>query len=279
MRVESITLTDKTKININLIDNQADTWLVITHGVSEHHERHLFLEKLFGKKLNYLFYDLRGHGFSSGHPVYVDDFSQYAHDLGELIEYLKVNHGMKKYILFGHSLGGLITSDFMKNTVKQDLYPELVYLSSPPVTAGGPLGKIAQVAPMPLYDFLINLPLSIRIKLLPPGNLSHDPKVNQAAEDDPLSCNGLHTKVAFETMKAARNVFSGPLNLKCPAYISIGTGDKIVSPEAAIDYFTKVEKNFKLKIIKDAFHEIHHETDEYRLPYFEFLKNAIEPVL
>lgn len=279
MKKDYYILRDGIKINIDLIDNKADHWLVITHGVSEHHERHLFLKELFGKKLNYLYYDLRGHGHSTGHPQYVDDFTDYALDLEELLIFLKSEHDMNEYILYGHSMGALVTCDFLKNIAKDNLYPKLVYLSSPPISAGGMLGEIALKAPLALYDFLINLPISIRLKILPGGNLSHDPAVNIAAEEDPLACNGMHTKLSFETMKKAREVYSSAINPRCPAYISIGTGDKIVSPEGAIHYFKNIETNFELKIIEDAYHEIHFETQQYREPFINFIKEAFNKVL
>ena len=279
MKREYFILRDGIKINISIKDNKASKWLIVTHGVSEHHERHLYLEELFGKKLNYFFYDLRGHGHSTGHPQYIDDFSDYALDLEELLKFLKDEYGMIQYLLYGHSMGALITSDFLKNVAKEDFYPELVYLSSPPISAGGKLGEIALKAPIALYDFLINLPLSIRLKILPGGNLSHDPAVNKAAEDDPLACNGMHTKLSFETMKKAREIYSSPINPKCPAFISIGTGDKIVSPEGAINYFKNIETNFELKIIENAYHEIHFETEQYRRPFINFLTAAFEKVI
>lgn len=274
-----IVMPDGIFLQCYLKNNDADHWMIITHGVSEYHQRHLYLKDLFGEKLNYFFYDLRGHGDSSGQKQYIDHFSQYAEDLKEIITYLKECMGAENYLLFAHSLGGLITSDFMKNYVDKAHYPRLVYLSSPPVNASGILGLLAKKAPMPLYSVLVNMPLSFRLKVLAQNNLSHDPKVHEIADADPYCGNGMHTKLSFEAMKKAREVFSTPLNLNCPGFVSIGTGDKIVSPYSLIKYFSTVEKNFKLKVIKDGYHELHHETDDYREPYIQFLEQSVHSVL
>ena len=36
-----------------------------------------------------------------------------------------------------------------------------------------------------------------------------------------------------------------------------------------------VEKVFRLKILKDAYHEIHNEVEKYRKPYFDYLKTVL----
>jgi alpha-beta hydrolase superfamily lysophospholipase len=271
-----ITIDDDIEIHAKIYECGAPLWLVITHGVSEYSERHNFLVDLFSGKFNLFFYYLRGHGLISGKRVYVEDFSDYARDLEAILKYLKSRYRMERFVLYGHSMGGLITSDFIKNFSHKDLYPELVYLSSPPVGIGGPVGKVVNNLPSIAFSTAAQLPLSLRLKgLVVQDKLSHDPQVNEDAKNDPLCAHSLHTKLAIELVKASRMVYQGPLNPNCPAFVSVGTGDEIVCPESLIEYFTHTETNFSLKVIPEAYHEIHFEIERFRKPYFDFMKESI----
>lgn len=271
-----ITLSDEIEIHAKVFECGAPLWLVVTHGVSEYAERHGFLTELFSGKFNIFFYDLRGHGLSSGKRVYIEDFSDYARDLEKILMYLRNRYKMEKFLLYGHSMGGLITSDFIKNFAHRDLYPELIYLSSPPVGIGGAVGKVINQLPSMAFAGAAQLPLSIRLSgLVVQDKLSHDPQVNEDAKNDPLIAKSIHTKLAVELVKASRMVYQDALNPRCPAFVSIGTGDEIVCPDRLIDYFTNTETNFELKVLADAFHEIHFEIERFRKPYFDFIKESI----
>src|SRR5258706_1683052 len=57
-------------------------------------------------------YDLRGHGHSEGRRGFVSRFDEYVDDAASLVRELDENHGFRRHaphVLFGHSLGGLIS--------------------------------------------------------------------------------------------------------------------------------------------------------------------------
>jgi pimeloyl-ACP methyl ester carboxylesterase len=84
-----------------------------------------------------------------------------------------------------------------------------------------------------------------------------------------------HSSFFFEVLKTSREVFSRPLRIECPLFISIGTEDVLVHPKLLINYFTKVEKNAQLKIIEHGYHELHNEIEKYRKPYLNFLRHSL----
>jgi acylglycerol lipase len=183
---------------------------------------------------------------------------------------------MKRFILFGHSLGGLITSDWLQNVATDECYPERAFLSSPPVGAAGLLGPIFGNAPLLLHNALSNLPLSVPLSgMLDLKRLSHDGRVLQSYLADELVQLKIHSHLFFETLKAAREVFSRPLRVRCPLSVSVGTADGLVNAGMLIRYFTEVEKNAKLLTLEGGYHELHNEVDKFRVPYFEFLKSAL----
>ena len=266
-------MRDGVELHSEFSERGGPIWIIATHGIGEHLGRHSYLKELFGHEFNIFQYDLRGHGRSRGERAYIDDFSVFTKDLDEIIYFLKKKYRMKRYILFGHSMGSLITANYMQNTCNSKFYPEKVILSAPPVGFPGALGNIVKFAPFKLIDKLASIPYSANISGLVDLNaLSHDPRVAENYKKDELCSMKYHSKLLLELAKTSLDVFSRPLRIKCTATCIYGTGDKVVSPEAIEHYFTHIDKSFKVKKIVNAKHEIHNEISKYRTKYFDFLK-------
>lgn len=272
----TILTKDNLKLNCRMVENGSPVWIVVTHGLGEHSGRHSHLFKLFSQYFNVCIYDLRGHGNSGGERANVSKFKDFVNDLDDVINYLKDEFDMKRYILLGHSMGGLITSSYMQNKVSESFYPEKVFLSSPAVAASGLLGDFFKMAPLKFNDALASLPVSLKLKgVLDLKKLSHDPRVCTAYIKDPLNSLKIHTHLFFEILAHSRDVFSRPLRVRCDLYVVIGTADVLVNAPACIEYFEKVEKHAKLKIFEGAYHELHNEIERYREPYFKFLEESL----
>jgi alpha-beta hydrolase superfamily lysophospholipase len=266
---------DGTPIKCLVRETGSNKWLIVTHGLGEHLGRHEFFLKLFSQNFNIAIYDLRGHGRSGGRRTWVNDFSEYSKDLNCVIEYLVKHFSLQSYVLFGHSMGGLITADFMQNHVREDLYPEKVFLSSPAVGAPGIMGPVFATAPKIIFEGLTKLPSIPLAKVLNLRKLSHDSRVYESYVKDEFTQLKIHLKLYMEIMKASREVFSRPLRIKCSLYCAIGTEDALVHPKLMIKYFTEVEKNAQLKVFEGGYHELHNEIEKYRKPYLNFLRQSL----
>jgi acylglycerol lipase len=266
---------DGTPLKCLIRETGSNKWLIVTHGLGEHLGRHEFFLKLFSQNFNIAIYDVRGHGRSGGKRAWVENFSDYSKDLECVIQYLQKHFNLTAHILFGHSMGGLITADYMQNHVKDEVYPEKVFLSSPAVGAPGLMGPVFANAPKFLLDSLTKLPTIPVGKVLNLRKLSHDSRVYESYIKDEFTILKIHTKLYLEVMKANREVFSRPLRIKCPLYVSIGTEDVLVHPKLLIKYFTEVEKNAQLKIIDGGYHELHNEIEKFRRPYLNFLRQSL----
>lgn len=266
---------DGTPLKCLIRETGSNKWLIVTHGLGEHLGRHEFFLKLFSQNFNIAIYDLRGHGRSGGKRAWVEDFSDFSKDLSMVLEYLKKHFSLQSYILFGHSMGGLITADFMQNHAKDDLYPEKVFLSSPAVGAPGLMGPVFANAPKLLLEGLTKLPSIPLGKVLDLRKLSHDSRVYENYIKDEFTILKIQTKLYMEIMKASREVFSRPLRVKCPLYCSIGTEDALVHAGLVMKYFTEVEKNAQLKVIEGGYHELHNEIEKYRKPYLNYLRQSL----
>lgn len=266
---------DGTILKCLIRETGSSKWLIVTHGLGEHLERHQYLLKLFSANYNIAIYDLRGHGRSGGKRAWVDSFEDFLKDLQFIIDFLRKDFSMNSYTLFGHSMGGLITAAYLQNMASKDFYPEKVFLSSPAVAGPGLLGQAFSVAPMILFDALVKCPTISLQGVLDLKRLSHDGRVYENYVKDELNQLKIHSKLFFEVLKMGREVFSRPLRAECPLFVSIGSEDALVHPKLLIAYFTKVEKSAQLKIIDGGYHELHNEIEKYRKPYLNFLRKSL----
>lgn len=274
--MEFIKMHDNVELFSRVTDNGHDSWLVAIHGIGEHCERHDYLRELFSHKYNILQFDLRGHGKSTGKKAYVRSFRDYKTDLEEVLNYLKRVHGAEKYVLFGHSMGGLIVAGFVQKYAHDNFYPEKIFLSAPPAGVAGPFGPVVNKVQKKVFETLGSLPYSVQVPgLVELSNLSHDPQVKENYLDDPLNLPSLHSRLIFEMIKSSKSVFSEDLNLKCPGFCAVGTGDKIVDVQTLKNYFYEHEKKMELKVFPGAFHEMHNEIEKYREPYFKYLMECL----
>jgi len=280
MEHKFLKMKDGVELSVKIKENGSPVWIIVTHGVGEHLERHKYMVDLFGHDFNIFQYDLRGHGRSTGRRAYVEDFSLFMEDLREIIRFLTQKYRMQRYALFGHSMGALITCSFIQNFVEDDFYPERLVVNAPPCAAPGLLGDFFNLLPSTVHQSLCKLPMTVPLGGLVDLNfLSHDPRVKDEYIKDNLNSLKLESKLLLEIVKTSQSTFSRPLRSKCLNFVSIGELDKVVNYPALIKYFNEIDKSFKLTVINGAYHEIHNEIEKYRKPYFDYLKSTFNEML
>lgn len=273
-------MRDGAELYVQIKESGSPVWIVATHGIGEHMDRHKYIPELFSHDFNIFQYDLRGHGRSTGRRAHIKDFALFMEDLREIIRFLEEKYRMNRYILFGHSMGALINCAFMQNYVEDERYPERFVVNAPPCGAHGLLGKILKLLPPALFQGASDIPYSIPVPgLVDLENLSHDPRTKEDYINDPLNSMKLESKLIFELMKTSQATFARPIRSKCASYATVGSSDRVIGAADVIDYFTNVDKSFNLKIIDGAYHEIHNEIEKYRKPYFDHLKTVFGEVL
>ena len=275
MHEHLLAMRDGHKLRLASSDNNKDIWLIATHGLGEHGDRHGHLHKVFASSFNTVTYDLRGHGRSEGKSAYIDNFFTYIEDLQEILIHLREKHKMVKFVLFGHSMGGVIVCGYIKSLAHKDMYPSKIFLSAPPIDLIGIGGTVLKYVPSPLLFTFAGIPLSIPlVSTIDLRYLSHDPKVKESYIKDPFTHVAIHSKLLLNLLKSIREIFSEKVELQCPTFVAIGDGDRIVNPQAVCNYFTEVD-NCTLKIFHGAYHEMHNEIDKFKKPYIEFLKTSL----
>ncbi|GAB4016905.1 MAG: alpha/beta hydrolase [Bdellovibrio sp.] len=272
-----IKVRDGLELYCSIRESGKKTWLIAVHGVGEHLTRHNYLHELFGNDFNIFQFDLRGHGKSHGARAWVENFFDYSRDLAEVTRYLYDHYKMQRYVLFGHSMGALVSSGFMKFHLNEAaLSPEAIFLNAPPVGFPGPLGHMVRFLPKQIFQKLAEVKFSLPVSGLVDLNyLSHDPQVKTDYINDDLNCLSLHTKLLLELVKASGLVFDGPLHWPMPTYVTAGSEDRVVGFNDLVRYFKHTELKTKLKVFRGAYHEIHNEVEEFRKPYLEYLKQTL----
>ncbi|MBF0205463.1 MAG: alpha/beta fold hydrolase [Oligoflexia bacterium] len=302
MKIEKLECQDGVilSLELSLISDISDgsihgdgDWLVFTHGIGEHLGRHRYLLKLFSKKFNIALYDLRGHGRSGGQRADIQNFRQFSDDLREILVFLRKKYKMKSYMLLAHSMGCLVTADFLQDLISKkeagfvstgesafDQLPQRVFLCAPPVGFANVVAKFLKRFSS-VTNFLSKIPIAVPLKeTINLYGLSHDLSVYSEYKDDPLNSECLSSRLLLNLISASGRVFSLPIGLMrqlIPLGVAQGDADDVVDAALTEIYFKRVEPASELKIIRGGYHELHNEISSYREQYFAFLQNFISP--
>jgi alpha-beta hydrolase superfamily lysophospholipase len=260
---------DGLKLKSTILNRNADSWVIVTHGVGEHRGRHHYWLSDDFKNYNVILYDLRGHGESEGMRGDVRDFDDYLKDIDSVSDFLAADCGMKKFYLFGHSMGGLITARWLQMRKNRALYPSKTILSAPGLGTVGVLGLITSSIPAIVYKKLTCLPSLPLGGMLDLTKLSHNPQVYKDYVSDPLNILKVHSHLYFDLLNKAKETFSKPLMPRTPLLVIMGSADGVVSTDLVKNYFDKFEPRAEFVLVKDAYHELYMETDEYFQKFIE----------
>ena len=268
---------DSNNLKLYIKETGKPKWIVATHGLGEHGLRHQYLIETFSPFYNICLYDLRGHGESEGMRGDITSFTPFVHDLVDLIKFLESSYKMDEFVLYGHSMGGLILSNLIKDYPEVALRAKCLFLSSPAVKGAG-LGVPLSYLPLGAHENITKLPLSLKVKgLLNLKKLSHDPQIYENYVRDNKNNLKISLRFFLNIIKTCKYVFSEPLETKkIPLYVAIGTSDVLVDPKACIEFFENNGGRTKLRVVDGGFHELFNETSPFRTPFMEFIKAAFE---
>ncbi len=232
----------------------ADPWaaMVVVHGAGEHSGRWSHVGEFFSLRgIDVHLFDLRGHGRSGGKRVHVDDFDTFGDDVQLVVE-AKVLPLDKPWVLYGHSLGGLICTGYLLDDRPM---PSAAVLSAPGLDDNLP--RYLHVAGDVLGSILpgISVPNSFTAE-----QLSRDPAVGEAYFADPL----VETKATLGIAKAGfaeqKRVTEECARIFVPTFVIHGAEDPLVPPSASAPLANSpaVER----KLYPGLRHEVHNEPEQ-----------------
>jgi len=235
----------------------------LTHGYAEHSGRYRqVIDALVARGLVVASYDLRGHGHSEGPRGYVERFEEYLRDARALLGHLRADAAFTaggKPVLLGHSLGGLITfllslemSDEARGVILSSPFFGLALKVAAPKRAAAVL--LSRLVPR------FGLPSELRGK-----DLTHDSRLAQAYDSDPLLVKSVPSRWFTEALQAQKLAFDRASSLKLPLLLLHGGADKVASADASRELFARVtDPRKELRVLDDQYHEIFNELDRDR---------------
>jgi len=162
----------------------ARTWqpwasVLLIHGLGEHSGRYEHVgAQMAAAGLEVVAYDLRGMGGSGGRRGDVERWAQFHDDLGERLAAVRAGAGDRPVVLYGHSLGGLISAGYLLGDRPK---PDVAVLSSPALDSAVPGWKKRLAVVMARIKPTLAIPNGIDGE-----TLSRDPSVAAKTVDDPF---------------------------------------------------------------------------------------------
>ncbi len=247
--------------------------IVITHGLAEHSEcyHHVARElcedgwKVFG-------WDLRGHGRSEGKRGYVRHLNNYIEDLNTLLTTVVRHDTPENLVLFGHSMGGLVTIRYIQN-----FKPEYAALcvSSPALGLTVKVPRIKEALAHIAVKWVPTLTMYNEIRY---EDLTRDEDMLKSHQSDTLRHDKISPGLFLSMVESFDLAHDQTGEIKKPVLMQVSGEDRLVSTEAARDFFEKLEaKNKELIMYPDSLHEVFNDRD--RSKAIKDLKKFINPFL
>jgi acylglycerol lipase len=195
--------------------------VLIVHGLAEHSGRYEHVgDHLAGAGIETEAIDLRGFGASGGKRASIERWSQLHDDIEERITALRSAAPGLPLVLYGHSLGGLVSLGYVLDGRSR---PDRLVLSAPALSAAIPawqralVGVLGRVAP--------GMAIPNR---LDGSVLSSDPAVGVDYFADPLNVH--HSTARFGVLAFAeqRRVSAALDRLTIPTLVIHGGDDRLV---------------------------------------------------
>jgi alpha-beta hydrolase superfamily lysophospholipase len=225
-----------------LPDTPVRACLIIVHGLSEHSSRYMNLvNALVPAGLAVYTFDHRGHGRSAEKRVaHVGDWAEYRGDVRAFVELVSAKQTDRPLFIFGHSMGGLITANYVLHHA-QGLSG--VILSAPP------LGDIGVSPLLRLLGHLVAIfkPKTVFKSGLELNGISRDPLVVEAYNNDPLIHGRVTAGWSVEFFKAIEWTRDHAAEFKLPVLIIHGDADNLVpiaGSRAFFDTIGSVDKRY-----------------------------------
>lgn len=232
--------------------------ILLHHGFGEHSGRYENVVRAFeGTGISIFALDARGHGKSGGKQGYLATFDHFVEDLYTFRSMLEEKGSVKKPVLVGHSMGGLIA---LKYCLTQDYQN----------TVRGVVSNGAAITVKKTFMMEVKLAFGQVLKLFAPDKpipaglelkyLSHDPKVVEAYQKDPLVHGLISIRMAEAMIAAGEYVLTHAPDLTLPVMVTHGGADGISDPDGTRKFYERVSSADKtLHIYDGLYHEVYNE--------------------
>jgi acylglycerol lipase len=237
--------------------------VLLLHGYAEHSGRYEWvMERLAEAGFAVYAPDHCGFGRSArpGALADLESLENTVEDIGRLILVLRRALPAAPLFLLGHSMGGILALLFalrhpegLHGVVTSGAAVEIPeYISPLLLRVSGLLNRLLPLLPVQPFDYT---------------QVSRDPRVIQAMEEDPLYYKGkLRARTGYQQLLGIREVSSGLSKLQLPLLLLHGGEDRTIAPQASERIFNGASSADKtLKIFPGLRHEILNEPERQQV--------------
>ena len=239
-------------------DGTARAVVVLVHGVGEHSGRYTALaESLTSRGMAVEAMDHRGHGRSEGRRVWIDRFDQYLDDFDMFMRRVQQRHPAKPLFIFGHSLGGTITTLY---ALERKPLVRGIVLSAPALRPGRNIPEWTH----PLGRFLGRYLPRLPVQRFSSAEMSHNPEAIRLNEKDPLDYHGwLPARTVGEILNAIARIRTHTKQFEYAFLLLHGTEDRVTHPEGSRSFHQRATATDKtLRLYEGLYHKLLEETEK-----------------
>lgn len=241
--------------------------LVFHHGFGEHIGRYEnLIDAVSPDQLNLFAFDVRGHGRSDGERG-VGDVTDMVRDLEQFLLFLREEFDVRHPHLLGHSMGGLIVLCFCLSFSNQWEVASLLTSGAALQVKMNPVLRAKQMSGQMISKFAPDLvmPAGLDIKLL-----SHDPRVVEEYDNDPLVHGSMSIRLGLDMLEKGKWAIAQAPRLRIPLLMGHGAADGIADPEGTKSFFKRTETDIaELHLYPGLYHEIFNEMPAARASVFD----------
>lgn len=226
--------------------------LLLVHGLAEHSGRYEHVgEQLATAGIEVHALDQRGFGASGGRRAWVDRWSQLHDDIEHRVAALRAEQPSLPVVLYGHSLGGLISLGYVLDARS---LPDALVLSAPAVGASIPAWQRALVATLSRVA-----PGARLANRLPSDVLAKAPAVWADYLADPLNEHRSTARFGALALAEQGRVVAALDRLSIPTLVIHGGDDRLV-PTASSELFES-RRGVTRRVYPGVRHELHNEPE------------------
>lgn len=222
----------------------SETAVLLIHGLAEHSGRYEeFMKSLQESGVSVFAMDLRGHGQTVSKKGDSESIKKVLSDVRCVVDYIKTNFDVKRFGLFGHSAGGLVSVLFAS------LYPQetdFLVLSSPAVYCPKKM-RIIKFVPYKILPF---------VKL--EKKHSESKQMLEYSKKDPYALHKFSIRTIGVFLDEGQKLLKKKMNVSCPVLLVCGKKDILLSEQEKFVSFMEKCPNKKNKFVcyEDAKHRI-----------------------
>jgi len=230
--------------------------VVICHGIAEHSGRYDHVAR-FLCNMGYCVgsFDLRNHGHSGNHDIFVDKFDDYLADLDIFVANARTAAQGKPLFLLGHSMGGTIVT--LYTITRNPDFLNGIVLSAPAVKIGDDISPLL----IKIAGVLSVLTPRLKVIKLDSASISHDPEVMKRYDQDPMNYrDGIPARTGAELNGAVQRIQANMEAIRLPVLIVHGTEDKLADINGSRMLFQRASSSDKtFKTYEGFYHEVMNE--------------------